>query len=143
MADRYVLDASVLLKWFFTFEAEATLASRVKSDVDRKRIKAYIPRYAVIEISNALSQHTLYKGSPSQIVAELRTIVLKSRLKQKRLRDKDLERALHLVSGHGIALYDAMYVALAEKLHAKYLTADYKASTRLRMRSDIVELRTY
>jgi predicted nucleic acid-binding protein len=56
MANRYVVDASVILKWFFTLESEAAIAARVSSDLAAKRIKGYIPPYTIIEVLNVLSK---------------------------------------------------------------------------------------
>jgi predicted nucleic acid-binding protein len=148
-ANRFVLDASVLMKWFFTLEAEASLAARVKQDIEAKRIKAYIPRYAVIEVLSVLCRNPPFKGSPALAASEMRSKLVfrdswfKGKLKQKRLGDRELERALFIVNAHGVSFYDALYVALAEKLSARLVTADYKASVRLTTRSDIVELRAY
>jgi predicted nucleic acid-binding protein len=148
MENKFVLDASVLLKWFFTLESEATLAARVRADMQARRIRAYVPRYALIEVFNVLSLTAPFKGSPALTIAEVRRLLLKSplfkgKLKQKRLRDTEFERALDIVHVHGVAFYDALYVALAERLGAKYVTADYKASSKLTGRPDITELRAY
>ena len=148
-ANKFVLDASVLVKWFFTLEAEASLAARIKKDIETRKIRAYIPRYAVIEVLNVLSLKAPFKGSPAFTASEVRAQLvsrdswLNGKLKQKRLGDVELERALFIVNAHGIAFYDAVYVALAEKLKARLVTADYKASVRLVARGDIVELRAY
>jgi predicted nucleic acid-binding protein len=143
MASDYVLDASVILKWFLTTEGEASLAARVKVDIRSKKIKAYIPQYALIEVLNVLSLKPPYKGEASYTKAEIKKVLPKGRLRQKRLSDGDLMRALEIVAASGLVFYDALYIALAERLKAKYLTADYKASARLSGRGDVVELRAY
>jgi predicted nucleic acid-binding protein len=148
-ANKFVLDASVLMKWFFTLEAEASLAARVKKDIETKKIKAYIPRYAVIEVLSVLSRTPPFNGSPALTASEVREQLVsrkswfKGKLKQKRLGDGELERALFIVNSHGIVFYDAVYIALAEKLKARLVTADYKSSVRLTTRGDVIELRAY
>ena len=143
MANRYVLDASVVLKWFFTLESEALIAAQVRSDVALKKIKAYIPPYTLIEVLNVLSKKSPYRGATTYAWDEVRKLVFKSRIKTKRLRDKDLVRAFQIVSVHGITFYDALHLALAERLKAGFVTADYRASARLTTRTDVLELRNY
>lgn len=142
-ASDYVLDASVILKWFLTTEREASLAGRVKLDLQSRKIKAYIPRFALIEVLNVLSLKPPYKGDASYTKAEIDKVIPKGRITQKRLSDGDLMRALEIVTASGLVFYDALYIALAERLKTKYLTADYKASARLSGRGDVVELRAY
>jgi predicted nucleic acid-binding protein len=73
----------------------------------------------------------------------VRRLILKSKIRRKRLRDKDLIRAFQIVSAHGTTFYDSLYLALAERLGAGFVTADYKASARLATRTDVLELRNY
>jgi predicted nucleic acid-binding protein len=142
-ANSCVVDASVILKWFLPYESEASLAARVKSDIDSSQLIAYIPQLAVIETFNALSLKQPYRSDPGRTMSEVKTLILQGKLTEKRLRRHDFARALQIVSSYQLVFYDACYLALAERLKAKYLTADYRATSKLTSRTDITELRAY
>ncbi len=117
---KYVLDASVGLKWVLN-EVDADAARRQRDDYRSQLHELIAPEIYPIECA-----HTLTKKERQGIVGDARI------LWDELLLDSPtyfatlslISRALDLSRQAHIAVYDCLYVALAEREHCEVLTAD-------------------
>lgn len=136
---RYVVDASVTAKWF-TRHAEA---DRHKSLALRAlhlsgRCTLVVPEFSLLEILNAVRF--------SERAEEADAIRALEFLEKLRLEvvpvDWDLLRkATAIAWAYRVALYDAAYVALAERLGFPFLTADEDMARKMQGHSAVIRLR--
>lgn len=126
---RMVVDVSVALKWVL-LEPDSPSALLLRDDY-RNRIHDLIsPDIFPIEIANALAKlerrKFLKPPEGSQKLADIlkTNVVLHSHLPL-------LPRAFDIASSMRIAIYDCVYVALAEKENCELVTADAKLIANL------------
>lgn len=125
-AAQLVVDASVAFKWFATDEPGADAAARLLTEHADERVALMTPEHLLIEITHALGRRQAGNHLSTAIDAlfdfDLTVIPL----------DRDLLREAAVISTEErIALYDAVYVALAARFDAELVTADARqAATR-------------
>ena len=121
---KYVLDASVALKWVLT-EADSPKALSIRDDFRNQRHELLAPDIFPVEISHALTRaerRGLIK--PPQAI-RLLTDVLSTPLPLLPYLYL-LPRAVAISSAMRCGVYDCLYVALAEREGCEFLTADDK-----------------
>jgi predicted nucleic acid-binding protein len=121
-----VVDASVGFKWFDTHEPGADVAARLLEQHAEGHILLMAPEHLLIEIVHALGRRRA-GGSLTDAIDTLCDFdVVTVPLDRGLLHD-----AARISTAEGLALYDAVYVALAARLDAELVTADVRqASTR-------------
>ncbi len=135
---RYVLDASVAAKWFTRHEeADRQKAISLRALHQSGGCTLVIPEFSLLEILNAV------RFSPRAEEAD--AIRALGFLEQLRLAivplDWDLLRkATAIAWGYQVALYDAAYVALAERQGFPLLTADEVMVRKMKGHSIVVRL---
>jgi len=124
----YIVDASVIVKWFIP-EADSDKAENLKDLLTRKDVSLYSPRYALVEVANALTLHPIAKLSEDDIVdaisASERMLILAD------LTREEWRMAIELARKIPVAVYDSAYIALSLNMDAKLITADSKLYARL------------
>jgi predicted nucleic acid-binding protein len=125
-----VLDASVGIKLFvmeaLSDQADALFAQLTSTPPAR----FYVPDLFFVECANTLWKYTWRFGYPAEAAA--RDVADLLRLPLRRVSTGDLvEAALGLAVAHAITLYDAMYVALAQRLSLPLVTADAELVRRV------------
>ena len=123
---RYVLDASVALRWYLQ-EERSDSAEEV-----RRRILEEPALFAVPELFGYEVFAVLWRAHPQPWKTYQEGILplLQSGVLRYPLTEAVAERAARFVA-MGLTGYDAMYPALAEELDACWLTFDGKAHARL------------
>jgi predicted nucleic acid-binding protein len=123
---RYVIDASVALRWYLQEEHSAS------SDAVHHRILEEPALFAVPELFGYEVFSLLLRVHPRPWETFQQGILplLQSGVLRYPLTEAVAERAARF-AGLGLAGYDAMYVALAEELGACWLTCDGKAHARI------------
>jgi len=110
MAARYVVDASVLGHYLDldTYTAEVThlLAGLVRGD------HLYIPEFCLLECTNILWKHVRFNGLPHADAAATLADLLKLPFQIIAVQPF-LSQALQISLNPPLAVYDALYVALA------------------------------
>ena len=141
-ADRpfYILDASVILKWFLHHnEGNIQEAVAIKDDVVKKNIEVGIPEYALAEIANVLG----YKVSHLDALSAVSYIFL--------LHILQYPVSLEMVSlgmdfikqFSGISFYDAGYHVLALQHGGVFITDDRKYYQKTHKEGSIMLLKDY
>lgn len=129
----YVLDASVIAKWFLEEEYSDLALSIRKRFVDGD-IDLAVPDLILYELANALR----YKGfSASDVKKAIRTLFwMKLRIITP-TRDV-IEAAVDLAFKYDISFYDSYYLALADALGYMLITVDTKLYNKIKT-SGIIE----
>lgn len=135
---RYVLDASVAAKWFTRHEeADRQKAIALRALHQSGRCTLVVPEFSLLEILNAVRFSA--RAEEADAVRAL------GFLEQLRLAivplDWDLLRkATAIAWAYQVALYDAAYVALAERQGFPLLTADEVMAKKMKGHSIVVRL---
>jgi predicted nucleic acid-binding protein len=121
---KYVLDASVALKWVLA-EADSPKALSIRDDFRNQRYELLAPDIFAVEVAHALTRAER-KGiiKPPQAI-RLLTDVLSTPLPLHPYLPL-LPRAVAISSAMRCGVYDCLYVALAEREGCEFLTADDK-----------------
>lgn len=118
--DEFVVDSSVVTKWFLE-EPDSEDAIGVRDAFATGRLKLAVPTLLFYEVINALRFSGLFKKTELVLAA-------KSLSKYKfgiwRPRGRLLEISAELSIGEDLTVYDACYVALAQRIGSKVITED-------------------
>lgn len=136
---RYVLDASVAAKWFTRhLEADREKAIALRELHRTRRCRLVLPEFGLLEILNAVRYSPRAKEADTTAALSM----LSDLHFQIEHLDLDLLRkATAIAWAYGIALYDAAYVALAERLGFPLLTADEALVKKMKGHSIVLRLR--
>ncbi len=122
-----VVDASVATKWHLKDEDHCDLATIIIEDFAQGRLKLVAPEHIRYEVPSAITAATLGRKpritqeKGKEAIAEFLALGIST------VRDSALILAAYpLVHQYGCALYDAIYLALAQRLGAQLITADSK-----------------
>ena len=127
MTKNIVLDASVIVKWFID-ENDSDKAEIIKEQFINEKINIIIPSLLYYEVLNALKYSKLFKLDELNLVGEsienygFNAVVIKDEIREK---------MVEIAINHDISIYDASYIALAEKFNTQLITADEKISRKL------------
>lgn len=134
-------DASVILKWFFTHEEYAQSALLLQNHYLDGKVQLLIPSFALYEISNVLClPKTGYTINQTKgTIAKL----LKKDIPIKSFGIRLLNLTIEISYAYHVSVYDACYLALANKYKGKWVTADKKAYKKVRQLNYVVWIEDY
>jgi predicted nucleic acid-binding protein len=143
-ADALVVDASVAVKWHLKDEEYAAESTLLLTRFAQGQVELFAPSHLNYEVASAISVATL-RQPPRLSQTEGREAL--EELVSLGLRTVDdptltLE-AYDLVHQHGIALYDALYLALSLRLQIPLLNADSKLQQRVGHLANVVWIGDY
>jgi len=127
MVKNIVIDASVIVKWFID-EKDSDKAEIIKEQFINEEINLIIPSLLYYEVLNALKYSKLFKLDELNLVGEsienygFNAVVIKNEIREK---------MVEIAINNDISIYDASYIALAEKFNTQLITADEKISKKL------------
>lgn len=136
---QYVLDASVAAKWFTRHDEADREKALVLRDLHRtRRCRLTLPEFGLLEVLNAIRYSPLArKSESSEALALLRDLQL-----QVEPMDWDLLRKANAIAwAYKVALYDAAYVVLAERIGFPLVTADEALLKKMKGHSIVLRLR--
>ncbi len=137
----YVVDASVLVKWFLhEKEADRDRALALRDLHISGRSKIHVPQLALLEVLNAI------RFSPKAGEEDGGTALesLHDLHLEVRPGDVDVLRKANAIAwAYKITIYDALYVALAEQVGYPLITADEVMVKKLKGHSIVVRLREF
>jgi predicted nucleic acid-binding protein len=134
MSERgWVVDASVMLKWSLRDAAEDFLeeADALREAYVARRIDLIAPCYARYEVANGLEVARLQGRIDSETAGARLDWFLRAEISDAEDDNSLLIAAMEIAWGHSITLYDAIYVALAERLRYSFVTADRRLHKRI------------
>ena len=135
----YVLDASVLVKWFLhENEPDRDRALALRDLHISGRSKIYVPRLALLEVLNAIR----FSPKGDEEAGETALEALQDLHLEIKPGDVDVLRKANAIAwAYKITIYDALYVALAEQVGYPLITADEVMVKKLKGHSIVVQLR--
>jgi predicted nucleic acid-binding protein len=115
-----VLDASVVIKWFLQ-ESDSEKALQFKEELLRGKVDIIVPDLVLYEILNVLRfKSGVTEAAVKTILPAFFDLGVEIITPSQRL----LEETLHLSFVTELSVYDCVYLALANELGAKLVTAD-------------------
>jgi predicted nucleic acid-binding protein len=127
MSRLFVLDASIIVKWFFVDEPQREKALEVRSHLVERPNQFMVPILFHSELLHVLTRKS---ERDSVFVTEALEVILKLGIRAMPLSADGLHIAAKLCCD-GLSGYDATYAALAQENKAKWLTADAEAVKRI------------
>lgn len=135
----YVVDASVIVKWFLHHqEADRDRALALRDLHISGRSTIYLPRLALLEVLNAIRFSPKAAEEDGETALEaLQDLNLETKTVDVTL----LRKANAIAWAYKITIYDALYVALAEQVGYPLITADDVMVKKLKGHSIVTPLR--
>lgn len=134
---RYVVDASVVVKWFSQFEEDAEKSRKLLNDHIEGTLMLMSSSLVLYEVCNALRFNpNLKKEDISR--AAMNLVKLEIELVNF---PEVFESAIGLAFSQGITVYDAAYLAVSQTRHIPLITADYKLLAKIKALPLIIPLR--
>ena len=124
----YVVDASVIVKWFIP-EEESGEAGRLKDLLARGEASLYSPRHILVVVANALTLHPFVKLSEDDIIDAVS--VSENMVNLTDLTPEEWREAIKLAREIPTTVYDSAYLALSLRMDMRFITADSKLYARL------------
>lgn len=122
---QFVIDASVTVQ-LLVDEPDTPQVKALFATIEDGN-KLYIPEFAILECANVLWKHVRFHGLERSI-AEAQLAVLVALEMIIVPATGLMPRALGIGLNHNLAIYDSVYIALAEKLSFPLITVDGKQS---------------
>ncbi len=136
---QYVLDASVAVKWFTRHhEPDREKALALRELHRTRRCRLALPEFGLLEVLNAVRYSPRAKEADTSAALAILTDL---QLQLEPLDLNLLRKTTAIAWGYGITLYDATYIALAERLGFPFLTADEALLKKMKGHSIVLRLR--
>lgn len=133
----FVLDASVVIKWFSN-EEFTPIALELRDNYVKGNADIACPDLVIYEVSNALRYNkSLKEKDVKDSVNSLLSLGISIIVPTKSV----VESAISIAFQYDIALYDACFTALAKELNFKYVTADEKLYNKIKKIGFVVLLK--
>jgi predicted nucleic acid-binding protein len=144
VAEAFVVDASVAVKWQLTDEVLAAEAGLLLRRLSLGDAGLAAPAQIRYEVPSAITAATLGRD-PRLSHEQGRRAIERFLSIDLVLFDNDelITGAYPLVHQHGIAFYDALYLALAQRLGIRFITADRKLHHRIQHLPEVLWLGNY
>ncbi len=124
----FVLDSSVLIKWFSN-EDDTSIALKLRDSYVKGKASIVCPDLVIYEIANALRYNKALKEKDiKNSVDSLLSMGISVIVPTKQV----IESAISIALQHDITVYDAYFIALAKELNFKYVTADEKLYNKIK-----------
>lgn len=118
--DEYVVDSSIVTKWFLT-ESDSEKAVRVRDEFATGGIRLAVPTLLFYEVVNALRFSGVFKEADLTLASDS---LSKYQFEIWRPRGRLLALSAQLSLREEVTVYDACYVALARRIGSKVITED-------------------
>jgi predicted nucleic acid-binding protein len=123
MSAQYVVDTSVIIQYLIT--ETYTPHTRVLIAQLAQNVEINVPEICIVECTNVLWKQVRFQGMPrllaEQLVVDLGILPL-----QIIAMSSLLPRALAVGLSYQLAVYDSLYIALAESLNCPLITVDQR-----------------
>ena len=123
MTGTYVVDASVAVQYLIA-DVHTSRVDTLLAQVDQD-ITLWVPEFCLLECANVLWKEARFRVMPQTQAVQLTTDLAALPLKVSPVSDL-LTRALQLALEYGLAVYDSVYIAMAERLNCPLITVDRK-----------------
>lgn len=121
----YVIDASVVIQHLLN-ESHTANANALFDEVGQT-ITVYIPEFCLLECTNVLWKQVRFQGMPVSQADQMVTDLMALAMTLVPISNM-LKRGLQIGLTHQLAVYDSLYIALAEALNYPLITVDERQS---------------
>jgi len=118
------LDASVVLASLLPNEKYAQLSRVLLEQAAIKPVQIIVPSLLDLEVTNAIRSAVLSKRINAKSGTETLKVYWDIPLKRMELNRVDVERSLTISIRYSCSVYDAIYVALAQRQNCRFYTLD-------------------
>ena len=136
----YVIDASVILKWFSQAgESDLDKALQLREDFRERNIDLYAPELLIYEIANVLrykkilSEDLIHKAISSIYDMDILMPVY----------PEVMSRAVTIARQYHITVYDSSYLSFAQSVGCHLITADKKLFQKIKELPGIIFISDY
>jgi predicted nucleic acid-binding protein len=119
----FVVDPSVLIQGYIQDAQTAHVQSLLKGLTKDEPTVLHVPEFCLLECTNILWKQVRFHGASVEDTRKALTRLNTTPLTVHPARTF-LERALSIGLDHELAVYDSIYIALAETLHLPLITVD-------------------
>ncbi len=130
MSERYVVDASMVIKLFVEEEFSQTTRKVFERLGSSDPDEFYVPDLLFAECANVLWKYVRFHGYDREIAREHLADLAELAFHVVPIIEL-IKESFEIANRHAITVYDACYVALAEVVNASLITADEKLVARL------------
>lgn len=134
----FVLDTSVILKWFSAFgESDLHQALQLREKMFDGSVLFIVPELLFYEMANALR----YSPNLSERdVNDALDSILDMGFEVRRVDKKTMQDAIRIAFKYNITVYDAYFIALSRVEGKALITADYRLAERVKGHKGIIKL---
>jgi len=134
----FVLDTSVILKWFSEFEeSDLDRALQLRQAMGEGTVFFIVPDLLFYELANTLRHNPNFSMKDVEQAVQS---VFEMELEVKGVDQQVMADAISLAFTHHLTVYDAYFVALARKERKPFITADYRLMDRVKGFRGIIKL---
>lgn len=108
---RYILDTSVVVKWFSKEEADSANAFLLRQQILEGLCHIIIPDLLIYELANALRYNPNF--SPKEVQESLDSI-FNMGLDVRKIDHSVADRAVEIAFNHNITIYDSYFLAVSQ-----------------------------
>lgn len=138
-----MVDASVVAKWVLPGEPHEENALKLKKDHVLGLVELHAPAFIVEEVANALWRATKLRRLSKEDAQQALIALNDMKIILYELDWAKAAQSLAIACKHNIALYDASYLFLADKIKAQLLTADNKLYETAKEHFKLLNLKEY
>lgn len=121
-----MVDASVVAKWVLPVEMYQENALKLKDDFVSERVELFAPTILTAEIANALWRAVKLKRLTEEDSQEALKTLGDTKITLCELDWSQFSEVMRIACTLDAAIYDAAYLYLSDKMHAKLITSDTK-----------------
>jgi predicted nucleic acid-binding protein len=137
------VDASVVAKWALQMEMYQENALKVKQDFESGAVELFAPSFLTFEVTNALWRAVKLKRLLKKDAENALKSFNDSQIGLYELDWNEASEVLSLSCSLDIAVYDAAYLFLSEKMKAQLVTSDTRLWEKTKNQFTVIHLKDY
>ena len=134
---KFVLDTSVVVKWFSRDEDDAEHANKLRRQIQEGLCVITIPDLLFYELANALRHNPNFTAEDVRVALDS---VFDMEFDIRKVDSSVIAAAIDIAFKFNVTVYDAYFLALSQLESKPFVTADYKFAGRIKGFKDIVNL---
>ena len=138
-----IVDASVVLKWVLPDEVYQENADKLKNNFLNSKIELFAPSFITQETANALWMAVKQRRIEQTDAQDALEFLQNTQLNLHELNWTDVSQSLAIACKIDIAIYDASYLFLGEKIGAQLITADTKLFEKAKIHFKVTHIKDY
>lgn len=138
-----IVDASVALKWVLPDEAYQNFSDKLKHDFLNGEVQLFAPSFITLETANALWIAVKQRRIQQADAQDALQFLQNTQLRLYELNWLDVSQCLAIAHKIDIAIYDAAYLFLGDKMGAQLITADNKLFEKSKEHFEVTHIKDY